>query len=243
MKKRNNVELEGWYGSDETHARSAWTSTKRDVTEEKRGRIPSLIEMLISHLHHTPFEKSYMNFVISVDNPTHIQLLKHRIGVAINAQSARYGVLNERNYYVPQDWPAELQQRLEDHAEQAFDLYEETYKLLCTYYESEGMKPADAKKRAKESARYFLPQNLQVKLDIAFNWRSFLHFLGLRYNKHAQLEIREVAAEMLRLIEETGDFPHTIRAVKAYLKALALLPDLVKQFLDPNYVDPGETNE
>jgi hypothetical protein len=42
----NRVELIGWYGGDETHALSAWTSTSRDLAEEKRERIPRLLAML-----------------------------------------------------------------------------------------------------------------------------------------------------------------------------------------------------
>jgi len=42
----NRVELIGWYGGDETHALSAWTSTSRDLTQEKRERIPQLLAML-----------------------------------------------------------------------------------------------------------------------------------------------------------------------------------------------------
>ena len=34
----NKVELVGWYGGDETHALSAWTSTSRELTEEKQMR-------------------------------------------------------------------------------------------------------------------------------------------------------------------------------------------------------------
>jgi len=35
MSNENKVELIGTYGGDETHALSAWTSTSRDLTEEK----------------------------------------------------------------------------------------------------------------------------------------------------------------------------------------------------------------
>jgi hypothetical protein len=35
----NKVELIGFYGDDEVHAGSAWTSTSRDITDEKRARI------------------------------------------------------------------------------------------------------------------------------------------------------------------------------------------------------------
>ena len=58
----NKVELIGYYGSDETHALSAWTSTSRDLTDDKRVRIPKLLAMLADDGHHTPFEKSSLIF-------------------------------------------------------------------------------------------------------------------------------------------------------------------------------------
>ena len=42
----NTVELLGYYGSDESHALSAWTSTSRDLTDEKKKRIPQLLKTL-----------------------------------------------------------------------------------------------------------------------------------------------------------------------------------------------------
>jgi thymidylate synthase ThyX len=100
----NSVELIGHYGDDLTHALSAWTSTSRDITEEKRSRIGSLLEMLASEGHHTPFEKSTLHFLVTVDQATHIHLLKHRIGVSINGESARYKELKEDKSYIPSDW-------------------------------------------------------------------------------------------------------------------------------------------
>lgn len=44
----NKVELIGHYGCDETIACSAWTSTSRELTDEKKSRIPGLINMLWS---------------------------------------------------------------------------------------------------------------------------------------------------------------------------------------------------
>ena len=43
---KNTVTLLGYYGSDEVIACSAWTSTSRDLTEDKRNRIPKLISEL-----------------------------------------------------------------------------------------------------------------------------------------------------------------------------------------------------
>jgi hypothetical protein len=69
----NKIELLGYYGSDLVHAQSAWTSTSRDLTEEKIGRVGKLLKMLASEGHHTPFEKSSLHFLVTVDQATHIQ--------------------------------------------------------------------------------------------------------------------------------------------------------------------------
>ena len=53
----NTVELIGYYGSDEVIACSAWTSTSRELTDDKRQRVGKLIDMLWSNGHETPFEK------------------------------------------------------------------------------------------------------------------------------------------------------------------------------------------
>ena len=103
--QENKVELVGWYGGDEAHAMSAWTSTSRELTKEKRSRIPQLLKMLAENGHETPFEKSSLHFLVTVDTATHVHLLKHRIGVSINGESARYKELKDDKYVVPSDWP------------------------------------------------------------------------------------------------------------------------------------------
>lgn len=45
-----------------------------------------------------------------------------------------------------------------------------------------------------------------------FNMRSFVHFQRLRNSEHAQVEIREISAEMLRLVKEKQEFQHTLTA-------------------------------
>lgn len=104
FKMKNTVELIGYYGTDLVHAQSAWTSTSRDLTEEKLERVDKLLTMLATEGHHTPFEKSSLHFLVTVDQATHIHLLKHRIGVSINGESARYKELKEDKMYIPEDW-------------------------------------------------------------------------------------------------------------------------------------------
>lgn len=84
---QNKVELTGTYGSDELHALSAWTSTSRDLTPEKRERIPALLKQLAEAGHHSPFEKSMLHFLVVCDTASHIHLIKHRIGVCIAGDS------------------------------------------------------------------------------------------------------------------------------------------------------------
>ncbi len=84
MRQENTVELIGMYGSDMTHGLSAWTSTSRDLTDEKRNRLPTLLEMLADNGHHTPYEKSMLHFLVTAEAASHIHILKHRIGVSVN---------------------------------------------------------------------------------------------------------------------------------------------------------------
>jgi len=202
----NSVELIGYYGSDETHSLSAWTSTSRDLNDEKRGRIGKLLNMLASEGHMTPFEKSSLHFLVTSEVASHIHLLKHRIGVNINAESARYKEFTIDKFYIPYDWPDNQKLELENHIKNSFERYHTCIKEL----EAKGI----SRKRAKESARFYLPYGIQITCDVMFNWRSFAHFQKLRNDNHAQVEIRDIAQKMLTLVEKTGAFPHTIQAMK-----------------------------
>jgi thymidylate synthase (FAD) len=213
----NRVELIGHYGDDTTHALSAWTSTSRDITEEKRSRIGSLLEMLASEGHHTPFEKSTLHFLVTVDQATHIHLLKHRIGVSINGESARYKELKEDKTYIPYDW-AGIQIKGDDNYATWYERLETMTQLSNSYYHQclEELTPILGRKRAKESARFFKMMNSQITMDISFNWRSFMHFLHLRNSEHAQVEVRELAQQMLQQVKdiEGNPFELTIKAFK-----------------------------
>lgn len=203
----NTVELLGHYGDDLTHACSAWTSTSRELTDEKLARVPKLLNMLASEGHHTPFEKSGLHFLVTVDQATHIHLLKHRIGVSINGESARYKELKEDKMYIPNEWSNSWKNKLQKYAEEGNRLYHESLEYFT---------PILGRKRAKESARFFKAFNSQITMDIMFNWRSFAHFQQLRNSEHAQREVRQLAQDMLDLVKniEGNPFEHTINAFK-----------------------------
>lgn len=200
----NSVELTGHFGGDLTHALSAWTSTSRNLTEEKRHRIPAMLKMLAANGHHTPFEKSYLQFIVICDTATHIHFLKHRIGVSVNAESARYKELKEDKFYVPVDWPHEMQKTYIDICENLYKEYHGAVDMLTQL--------GTDRKRAKESSRLVLPYANQLSLDVAFNFRSFMHFQSLRNKPDAQLEVRTIAAQMIELVRETGEFDSSLDA-------------------------------
>jgi len=206
----NKVELFGHYGSDEIHAQSAWTSTSRELNEDKIERIPALLQMLARNGHHTPFEKSSLHFLVTCDQASHIHLLKHRVGVSINGESARYKELKEDKMYLPEDWGLSYNAyhwycMLKSHSEKGNELYHKCLKELT---------PILGRKRAKESARFFKLMNSQITLDVMFNFRSFAYFCKLRNAPDAQLEIREIAESMLNeVIHIPGNpFKETIAA-------------------------------
>src|SRR6056300_1155456 len=195
---KNKIELLGYYGSDEVIACSAWTSTSRDLTDEKKARVGKLINMLWSEGHETPFEKGMVHFLVDTDIASHIHLLKHRIS-SLNAESARYKELKEGKYYLPEDWKGigisdngealntpsdDWHQRLEEYTKEGNRLY---HACLAD------LEPVLGRKRAKESARLFKTYNSQIQADIMFNMRSFANFVKLRRSPHAQLEVREIA--------------------------------------------------
>jgi thymidylate synthase (FAD) len=215
----NKVELLGYYGSDEIIACSAWTSTSRDLSEDKKNRIPALINMLWRDGHETPFEKGMVHFLVDTEIASHIHLIKHRIS-SMNAESARYKELKEDKYYIPEDWCDVI---VSDHESRTWGERLEDFSYLSNkmYHQAlEELTPIIGRKRAKESARFFKLYNSQIQADISFNMRSFANFLKLRNSEHAQKEIREVASKMLYLVKniDNNPFQHTLKAFENRLK-------------------------
>ena len=208
---RNKIELLGYYGSDETIACSAWTSTSRNLTDEKRKRVGKLIDMLWGEGHETPFEKGVVHFLVDTDIASHIHLLKHRIS-SLNAESARYKELKEDKYFIPDDWNDKWKNTLKDYSDAGNDLYHQCLSEL---------EPILGRKRAKESARFFKTYNSQIQADIMFNMRSFANFIKLRDSEHAQTEIREIAQEMWNLVEniEGQPFKYTLEAIRVRIQS------------------------
>ncbi len=202
--KSQPVEMIMIAGDDITPAEAAWYSTAKEVTNERLQRVPAMLKMLAEEAHSVPFEHTLISFRVTSEIATHIHMLKHRIGVSISSQSQRYMELRADDYYVPEDWPTNLQAVLNAHMLASFDLYHR----LIDDMEANGID----RKRAKESARFVLPYATQIRYRVTFNLLSFVHFQKLRNSDHAQVEIHLIADEMLRLVKEDGHFDNSLKA-------------------------------
>lgn len=249
----NQVQLLGYYGSDMTHCLSAWQSTNLELGIEldndiskrieqlyqatvvnKKKSPEELLTMLASSGHETPFEKSCLHFQIKGDIASHIHIIKHRIGVSVNSESARYKELINK-WYLPDDWdiPVDWEELANHHAvpTSVYDSVKEHVTTWKEYLDNQTMiahimyhdairqlsKPL-GRKRAKETARYFLPYNKQLDFDCMFNFRSFIHFLRLRNTHHAQKEIQQIAQQMLDLVKAipNNPFEYSLKAFGCY---------------------------
>lgn len=240
---KNTVELLGWYGGDKTHCLSAWTSTFTElgielpvnienridtlfeyIAKYKKKTPEELLNMLAVSNHGTPFEKSSLHFLVNTEIATHIHLIKHRIAVSVNAESARYKELQEDKYYMPEDWGCiensnfceNMSEIVGDYSMSPVDGYRKWLEILDWYTISgnklyhqcvKDLTPILGRKRAKESARFFKTYNSQITSDVMFNFRSFIHFQQLRNSEHAQKEVRELAQKMLELVKNIPGDP------------------------------------
>jgi len=228
MSNKNSVELIGWMNGDIGIARAAWTSTQTDVdlkTDEQIG------DLIVNKLwnngsgkpHKTPFERGIVEFNITCDQASHIHILKHRLA-NINGESARYKELKEDKIYLPEDWKGCLLSQ--ESLAQSNGIYGlsatwltalEDYSILGNklYHRClEDLTPILGRKRAKESARYFKTMNSQITLSVMMNMSCFYNFYSLRADDAAQIEIQDIANQMLECIKTipNNPFKHTLNA-------------------------------
>lgn len=232
----NKVELIGWYGGDRAIARAAWTSTQINVDSKTDEQIRDL---LVNKLwnngtgkpHKTPFERGIVEFNITLDQASHIHMLKHRLA-NINGESARYKELKEDKYYIPDDWQnIQVSNESLKYLEEYYGYYGlewtdgiDTWDKLLNSYTCLGnnlyhlclkdLSPTLGRKRAKESARFFKTFNSQITLSVMMNMSCFHNFYNLRADDAAQKEIQWIANEMLKCIKniEGNPFKYTLEA-------------------------------
>lgn len=165
----------------------------------------TLIRYLMRHRHTTPFEMAVAKFHVKVPMDTWRQWIRHRTA-SVNEYSTRYSQAIEDTVTTPADaWRA---QGITNKQGSGVSLSADVGKHLTA---AEEELHAEARRVyterldhgvAREQARKDLPLSTYTEAYWKMDLHNLLHFLQLRLHPHAQLEIREYADAVARLVRE-----------------------------------------
>ena len=188
------VRLVDYMGNDSSivqAARVSYGDGTRKVSEDR-----ALIRYLLRHQHTTPFEMCVLKLHVRVPMDTWRQWIRHRTA-SVNEYSTRYSIAIDRAQMTPADaW----RQQAQDNKQGSGGFFEtvqggrfsaaeqELHRLSKEVYQQR----LDAGV-AREQARKDLPLSTYTEAFWQIDLHNLLHFLALRMDSHAQLEIRRYA--------------------------------------------------
>jgi flavin-dependent thymidylate synthase len=192
-------------------AQAAAHSTQATIdTDEK---VKELIHKLFGWGHFSPFEQAVLSLEIKAPVVVWWQLDRHRTfkyGSHLR-RSGRYTDYTDiQDFYIPEyfediyveffDGEGRVTER--EKAEVLYSKIEESIYLYKQLLDN-GAK--------KESARFVLPAWCMMYTEVMnVDLKNLLHMLSLRMDESAQIEIRELANAVYRIVKE--EFPYTIEA-------------------------------
>lgn len=187
------------------------SSSRVDKTEKSEG----LIGYLIKNKHWSPFEHSFLTFEIVTSKAIGIQLLRHR--------SFTFQEFSQRYAKVEAIEPIELRQQGVTNRQSSTEIFDpviegwKSSELIMTVINSALSVYEDLLKVgvAKECARMILPMATQTTIFMTGSIRSWIHFLDIRDDGHAQKEAQEIAREIKNIFIDQLPL---ISAAKEYVK-------------------------
>ncbi|AKI96498.1 FAD-dependent thymidylate synthase [Kosmotoga pacifica] len=189
---RGFVRLVEVFGDDFSAVQAARVSYGKGLTTPERDK--NLIDYLMNHGHHSPFEHIVFKFHLKLPIFVMRQLVRHRIA-SINERSGRYTEFKE-DWYIPErvripDPVNKQGSVISDNDtlnEEAIELIEKTIEnTFITYNKLLAMGVA------RELARIVLPTAMYTECYWTINARSLMNFLNLRADSHAQWEMQQYA--------------------------------------------------
>jgi thymidylate synthase (FAD) len=208
-----------------------------------------LIGYLMRHRHTTPFEMCEIKYHVKLPIFVARQWIRHRTA-NVNEYSARYSIL-DREYYIPPPEALAAQSQtnrqgrgeplaaadaarilaiLKDDAERCHAHYRE---MLNEDDAGNRLDPARSG-LARELARINLTLNTYTQWYWKIDLHNLMHFLGLRADPHAQIEIRAYAETMLETVRRwvpiahAAFLDHRLGAFVLSARALAAVRRLVR---------------
>ena len=188
--------------------------------KDKKSKPEGLLNYLIKHKHWSPFEHGHVTFEIETSKAIGIQLIRHR-SFSFQEFSQRYQDVNKLEDIFE---PIELRSQCEDNRQSSTEVIDPridfgNYRSLSA---SQAIKNHLEKSHelynklleagvAREQARMVLPLATTTKIHMTGSIRSWIHFLELRDDKHAQKEIQLIAQEIKRIF--INEFPTISKAL------------------------------
>ena len=180
--------------------------------KDKKSNAAGLLAYLVRHKHWSPFEHSHATFEIETSKAIGIQLIRHR-SFSFQEFSQRYQDVNQIGSIFE---PIELRAQCEDNRQSSTevidpDLYREVgypampikaSQAINNHFRNAHDLYNDLLKAgvAREQARMVLPLTTTTKIQMTGSIRSWIHFLELRDDSHAQKEIQLIAKEIKKAL-------------------------------------------
>ncbi len=173
-------------------ARVSYGEGTRKVSDDR-----GLIRYLLRHRHTTPFEMAEIKLLVRVPMDCWRQWIRHRTA-NVNEYSTRYSLAIDAMQTTPADqWRGQATQNrqgsagvLEPQQGEQLSASEADFQLRARELYEQRI----ALGVAREQARKDLPLSTYTEAYWKVDLHNLLHFLALRMDAHAQLEIRDYAA-------------------------------------------------
>ena len=204
-----------YMGDDSSIVQAARVSYGKGT--KKLNQDKSLINYLISHRHSTPFEMNEIKFHIKLPIFVVRQSIRHRTA-NVNEYSARYSIL-DREFYIPKKRDLKPQSKSNNQGRsgnlesEEIELYSkiikensmrsfENYSTLLNSDEEGNFINEKRNGLARELSRMTLPLNAYTQWYWKIDLHNLMHFLALRFDPHAQYEIRVYAEVMMNIFKK-----------------------------------------
>jgi thymidylate synthase (FAD) len=173
--------------------------------KDKKAKPEGLLSYLVRHKHWSPFEHGHATFEIETSKAIGIQLIRHR-SFSFQEFSQRYQDVNKFGEIFE---PIELRAQCEDNRQSSTEVIDPIVEISPFSSTKASHLIQDHFKNshrlynellnigvAREQARMVLPLATTTKIHMTGSIRSWVHFLELRDDEHAQKEIQLVAQEI-----------------------------------------------
>src|SRR4029077_14256400 len=153
--------------------------------------------------HGSVLEHGVWNFLFTgISRSLTHELVRHRAGMGYSQLSQRYVDESVAEYVVPDpiaDNP-ELHRIWLDAVAHSHQAYMKLTEKLLDSFKDEPDRTL-RRKLARQAARSVLPNATETKIFVSANARALRHFIELRASRHAEVEIRKLAVQVLEIMK------------------------------------------